>query len=524
MILWLLSTKLTDYPTLRTHTQTANTLKVATLRQYTLRSSLSRLPRLFMWSVLGYALLTQSLAESSAQPRVGPTQPDAWLKRFLDRAAQVPDKRARQALKRVLDDPARYRFQILVSEYIPTQEGDNHPTFKLHDYRVDQEYIYPASAMKVFGALSALRHYTLLRSQGPSGGKPLTWLTTNDALGSKRSCKRPDKSNLREGLSTLEHEIKKTHLVSSNRAFNRLFGVTGFRQLHEYLLPYFPSVRVFHRLSSRETHQECLQTPPLYVCDVESIRGGSAVATLSSSRVFSRPAFISSGDISDLEARLDPSAPTGFGTRRETMKVGRAYISMKSKNRVSKPMDFSYKNRVSFYDFQRLMMGIFRPRSSTPLGGPIALLQPFKEDSKGIRTVWLRELRHAMAIYPRFSKNPTYPQNVRSETRFKPLISGVRLGGGALKDDRSLYYLNKAGKALGFHLDNAFIAYGPKAGVINSKGFGEGRIKRGLFITVGLYVNQDETLNDDRYEYKKTSIPLFKAVGYAVGQYLLGEL
>ena len=61
--------------------------------------------------------------------------------------------------------------------------------------------------------------------------------------------------------------------------------------------------------------------------------------------------------------------------------------------------------------------------------------------------------------------------------------------------------------------------------MVNAKtGFGDGRVKRGLFITVGLYVNKDQVLNDNKYEYKRTSVPLFKAIGYAVGRYLMGDL
>ena len=88
-------------------------------------------------------------------------------------------------------------------------------------------------------------------------------------------------------------------------------------------------------------------------------------------------------------------------------------------------------------------------------------------------------------------------------------------------------YFNKAGKAFGFHVENAFIAYGRGAGVIGDqpkdKGLSKGQFKRALFITVGVYVNADGILNNNKYEYKKISVPLFDGIGRAVAEYLLSR-
>ena len=94
--------------------------------------------------------------------------------------------------------------------------------------------------------------------------------------------------------------------------------------------------------------------------------------------------------------------------------------------------------------------------------------------------------------------------------------------GKGLLADQNLYYMNKAGKALGFHLDNALI------GVANGKlkfkrDHTASNLRRAVYVTVGLYVNKDGVLNDDRYEYKSLSVPLFDAIGYAIGRYLQGE-
>ena len=93
--------------------------------------------------------------------------------------------------------------------------------------------------------------------------------------------------------------------------------------------------------------------------------------------------------------------------------------------------------------------------------------------------------------------------------------------GKSIISDSSLYYLNKAGKAFGFHMDNALIMVGEKKGEITQSGKpGRKSIARALLITVGVYANKNEVLNDNRYEYKKITAPLLDAIGYAVGRYL----
>ena len=492
------------------------------------RSSLKRsvrfLPYLLMIAYVSLSSDSYAQDQTSLPTKAKPvltrgqakeTEGDPWLDTFWSVAKQVKNKRAQRAITEVLKDPKKFRFQLLITEYDKDSDGVEHLT--PHVFRVDQEYFYPASAIKTYASIAALRHFTLLRQKHK-------WLTTDDPMSPEtKTCQKADKTNELSALASLEHEIKKTQLISSNQAFNTVFDVTGFRQLHEYILPDFPSVRVYHRLSSRETHEESLRTPGLHICD---LRKGK----INPKNSFMREKFTSQKEISDLVeavAQERPQAPTGFGENRESLLIGQSYKDMKTKKLIKKPMDFSFKNRVSFFDFQRLNMAMYMPNRATDFGPAVKLLSvEAKSDSELeplIRKVWLSELRHAMAIYPRHSKNPKYSGASLSETRFKPLIRGVRMADKKRLNDEDLYYLNKAGKALGFHMDNAFIAYGKEAGGIRENGFPKRSPRRGLFITVGFYVNEDGTLNNDKYEYKKISVPALDAIGYAVGRYLIGD-
>jgi hypothetical protein len=451
--------------------------------------------------------------------RQGSGKADSFLTQFFDLTLKAKGKsrtlkRAQKALKTVLEHPDTYRFQLIVTE-VDLKTGELIP----HEYRVDHEYLYPASAIKTFASLASLMYFTELSQKNP-------WISIDNPLGfHAKKCVQTDSSNVQGKHVTLLHEIRKTQLVSSNKAFNRVFKVVGSETLHDFLLPHFPSLRVYHRLSTNETHQESLRVPPIKIC--KSSQNQKKKKKKKKSKVL-RKKWIT---LHDKNAPNDPSVDdtyTGFGKNKVSMQqVGQAYIDFKTKKMMSKPMDFSWKNRVSLYDFQLLTAGIYQPKKIYTLFGRSFSLQHLPT----IKTKWLHQLRKAMVLYPRHSKNPKYESTRLSETRFKPLMRGLRLSdsktkpsgeGKGLLADQNIYYLNKAGKALGFHVDNAFIAIGHRKLKLDKKSFQpkKGQVKSALYVTVGLYVNKDQVLNNNKYEYTRISVPILDAIGYATGLYL----
>ena len=92
---------------------------------------------------------------------------------------------------------------------------------------------------------------------------------------------------------------------------------------------------------------------------------------------------------------------------------------------------------------------------------------------------WLIELTQAMSMDP-VIQNPAYSGPNEDELRFKRMLSGL-LESGVRRDE--LVYMNKGGKAYGFHLDNAYLEH-KKTG-------------RALFITFGIYTNLNGVLNEN---------------------------
>ena len=420
-----------------------------------------------------------------------------WFDAFFKRALQVPDEKARKALQTVLKNPETFHFSILVS----TGDGQAPPSeLSVHDFRVGEEVIYPASAMKTFGSLGALMIWEEERKKTP-------WLSLQSPLQmSSTQCRKRDSSNVHNRSQTLAHEIRKTQLVSSNTGFNFLFDVVskkGFLRLFSQMFPTMEMNRQIRTSKSSRTRSSCQS---FSICADEKGKGR-------------QPFTLGCPRIEEAITITPRPKPTRLGMKKPNMKIGKGKLTSGGKKK-NKPMDFSYKNQVGFEDYQRLMMALHFPGLALPMGDPQAnrLLQTLPER---VSEPWLEFLRVSMTQYPRHSKNPVYRSESLSETRFKPLISGIRLAGVT---DEELLYSNKAGKALGFHLDNAYIAIGPKLGILEGKAVGQGEVTRKMFITLGMYVNRNGILNDNKYQYHSISKPVFKAIGFAVGEYLKGRL
>lgn len=381
---------------------------------------------------------------------------DPWLTKLL---AKNPD------IAHLMEDPARYRLQVLVTVIAPKGKGAEGPRTSEHGYRVDVEYVYPASAIKTFAAISALRKLEALRQEGHRVG-----LDTPVAIcAGKRegSCKTKDESNVEGGVITLGHEIRKMQLVSNNFSFNRLYEFVGHREINEDLWALgFSSMRMHHRLYGGSDPLEQKKTPR-----VELRPPGAKKVVIPARR-------------SDLE--LPP-------TEAVELRLGVAYIDDATHSRVDEPMDFSGKNYVSIRDLHRLTLALCRP--DLP-GVPQLGLAPADREA----------LLASMTEDPLESKNPIYTDEHDSGLRYHTMIKGMMR---VMPLDRILY-TGKAGKAYGFHLDNAYVE--------------DRKSGRAMAVTVVGYANANGVLNDNLYEYDTVTRPLLLGLGELLASaVLLGE-
>jgi hypothetical protein len=335
-----------------------------------------------------------------------------------------------------------------------------------HGFRLDAEFFYPASVVKLLVAEAALERLETLRRET---GLPLTVDTpiVIHPLFADETLIDADSSNLDGGKVTLRHEIRKLFLVSDNESFNRLYEFLGQDVLAASLTHAgLGAARLTHRLA--EPHR-----------------------TAKDNRRAPRIDFLGEGGmpIYSLPERASaplPEAPSIAGTM-----VGLAYMSNDDPpRRIEGPLDLSAKNRVSLSDLQRALCMAVRPE--VDCGGPGFTIAP--ED----RAMMLE----AMRSFAGDSTNPVYDRTEHPDDEVKPMLPGLER---VIPRERLEIY-NKVGWSYGFATDNAFVV--------------DKQTGRAFFLAATLYTNADGVLNDDVYEYKTVAWPFLGNLAEATARAL----
>jgi hypothetical protein len=367
---------------------------------------------------------------------------DDWLPKLLEKA----DPR----FEKWLANAAELRLQILVTVVDPST-GE----WKTHGLRVDEEYFYPASAIKTFLAVAALR------SMSERAGEDIPAMTRiircrEDQPGCEppkvdeekdEDGKPVEKDGKRKHVRLrVGDEIRKLLAYSDNDSYNRLYDIVGHREVNEILGGIgLTTVRIHHRMDSpadrsKDTLQVTLLPPGKKPIEIRARRS---------------------------DYKLAP-------TQAAKLSIGTAY---REKGRtVKEPMSFAEKNYASMREMQRINLSLLFPEHPQALDLGLSAAQ--------------REMLLAAMTARLANKAAAAEQN--------PLSPGVL----EVLPAKKVRYVGKSGRAYGFHLDNAYIE--------------EVSTQRGFFVTVTVYANEDGVLNDDDYDYDEVSRPLLKALGAAL--------
>jgi hypothetical protein len=366
---------------------------------------------------------------------------------------------------RLLARPGNYRLQVLIGEVITNAAG--RPDLRRFGYRVDAEYFYPASSIKLGAALASLQTIEQLQASHHSPDLLAVPLTIAPLFPGDPA-QTNDPGNLDGGHFTLAHELRKLALVSDNDAFNRLFDLVGHEHLNENLHALgLDSVVINHRLS-----------------ESRAVPGGQASASVTFWPPGAEPIVIperhSNLNLTNHAARLQ---------------VGRGF--MRDGRLVNEPMDFTHGNGISLADLQSLLVKLVRP--DIDLGTPPLQLAP-------AHRAWL--LR-AMTEYPRESTNPVYAVAEYPDDYCKFLLPGIRRVFPTTAPGRRIQITAKIGQAYGFSIENSYV-YNPAN-------------TRAVFVTAVIYTNTREILNTDQYEYDTVAAPFYADLGELVARRWLGD-
>lgn len=389
-------------------------------------------------------------------------------------AAQAPpESRTIESILRAYPDkfepilarPEEFRAQVLLAEVRPDEQGK--PRLVRRRWRVDAEYFYPASTVKLLSTVAALQ--TLHRLRKETGldltiDTPLAWhpLFADDVLEDR------DETNIAgptAGRFTIRQEIRKIYLVSDNASHNRLFELVGHRPMNEMMWDAgLKSVRIHHRLDEVRSVEDNRRSPRIELLDAS----GAVLHTLPERT-------------SDLI--IDNAGVPGIA-------VGTG--EMIDDKIVPGPKSFLYKNRVSLVDLQDAIIKVVRP--DIDLGTPAFDLT---DDERAM-------LLEAMSQYPRESKNPVYKESEFSDYSGKFFLRGLER---VLPRER-LRIFNKTGEAWGFLLDNAYVV--------------DTQSGRGFFLAAVIYANADGILGDDNYELDTVSYSFLANVAEVISRELWG--
>lgn len=353
-------------------------------------------------------------------------------------------------------DPEALRVQVLVTQ-VRAGTGTA-PTLTRSGYRVDAEYFYPASTIKLCAAVAAMQLLEDMRRAGaevdldtPMRIMPLL---PGESV-QERDVTNPPRFDITPG-----HEIRALCLVSDNRAFNRLYDLVGHdelnRRMHDAGLS---SVIINHRLSDPRAIPDQRATPAVEL--------------------------LTAGGVIEVPARQSETIRRAAGV--QGLNVGTGFL--KNGAVIEEGTDFSGRNRISLRDLQDLLIMTARPDINLGQAPKTALCESDREF-----------LLRAMSQFPGDSQNPRYPRDAYPDGYAKLFLPGLLR---VIPIER-IRITNKVGQAYGFTTENAYI-----------EDLGTGR---SFFLTATIYTNADGVLNDNKYEYDTLAEPFMADLAEAVAR------
>jgi hypothetical protein len=419
-----------------------------------------------------------------AQVCSGPMTPsrDAWsIPELLDRGTPAmrealglaPELRL-QVLLRVLPEPVAldgpWPMSAVSTLVASASTQAPYASWPGDDFRVDAEYVYPASTIKLGAAVTALQTLAELRAAASPADRASIHAHAPLRYGACFTDERDedrDESNLDTQRITIAHDIRRIALVSDNPAHNRLYTFTGHRDINQRLWRLgLPSARINHRLARPDVPlDDNRRTGAVELLDTA---GGRVVAQIPSRT-------------SDLQINNQGIAG---------LTLGSAHIDPLTNARIDAPMDFTRRNRLGLRDLQRLLLLVVRPDLLGLPGLP------------GVDEPDRLLLCDALWPTPGASSNPVYDAVAFPDHHVKWLLPGLlRVAPAA-----DFATFNKVGRAFGFTIENAFVVHRST--------------RRAFVLTASIYTNDSGVLNADSYDYPRLADPFFADLGEAIARRL----
>jgi hypothetical protein len=256
-------------------------------------------------------------------------------------------------------------------------------------------------------------------------------------------------------LASMAHFIKRALLVSENDPYNRMYQFMGQGPINQLL----------HRKGYTDTRI----TRMFLGLDAEQNRHTNALRFVDKNgkSLYEQPPAYNAG-------------PFNFSRQ---IKIGKAHY--RNNVLINEPFDFTEHNNISLESMQQILQSVMFPRS-------VPAEQRFDLDKEDLEFLY-----RYLSQYPSETPDPKYDEQkfYDSYVKFFFRDSSHRMPGG-------IRVFNKVGWSYGFLTDISYVA-----------DF-ESRIEYMLSAT--LYVNSDNILNDNKYDYETIGHPFLFQLGRAI--------
>ncbi|WP_240743147.1 serine hydrolase [Ilyomonas limi] len=268
-------------------------------------------------------------------------------------------------------------------------------------------------------------------------------------------------STSQSGLPSIAQFIRKAFLISDNDAYNRMYQFVGQqainRKLHQKGYVHTRIVRQFMGFTDDENRH----TNPVRFIDEKG------------NILYEQPMRY------NIDSMYYP----------ETIPIGKAYYN-RNDSLVNEPMNFARQNTIPLEDLQQLLQSILFPAS-------VPAKQRFKLTKKDYQFLW-----QYLSQYPSETPYPKYDTAVYYDSYVKFFFNNE-----THQMPNNVRVFNKVGWSYGFLTDASYIV--------------DFAHNTEFMLAATIYVNKDDTLNDDQYEYETVGHPFLYQLGQTIYNYEL---
>ena len=336
------------------------------------------------------------------------------------------------------------------------RDKHNQPSFTNYSFHADpQLYYYPASVVKLPLAALSLEKLNEWHKEGVNKSTSMQF----DSAYPHQTKELYD-STAENNLPSIAQFIRKAFLISDNDAYNRMYQFVGQQTINEKLHEKgYINTRITRQFMGF-TEDENRHTNSVRFIDAKgNTVYGQPMAYNTDSFYFPPPVY-----------------------------VGKGYYN-RNDSLVNEPMDFAKHNTIPLADLQQILQSVLFP-SSVPKQQRFRLT---KEDYAFLHQ-YLSQYPSETS-YPKYDTSEYYDSYVKfffNDSLHHAMPSNIRV-------------FNKVGWAYGFLTDVSYVA----------------DFSNGIeyILTATIYVNSDEILNDDKYEFESIGQPFLYQLGQTIYNY-----